>query len=148
LLLLATNCELCACAVPQCGSCWAFSAVEQIESAWFLAGNPLVDFAPQQVVSCDVGGDDYACNGGDTPTAYQYIEKAGGLALETDYPYTSGKDGTDGKCNPFFKVSGGGISGFEWAVPACPAGGKCASQDLPGLKVSIAGACFKLVPSA
>jgi C1A family cysteine protease len=33
----------------QCGSCWAFSTTENIESVWALAGNPLVSLAPQQV---------------------------------------------------------------------------------------------------
>ena len=34
----------------QCGSCWAFSATETLESAWALAGHPLVELAPQQIV--------------------------------------------------------------------------------------------------
>ena len=39
----------------QCGSCWAFSATSQIESDWAVAGNPLVEFSPQQVIACDDG---------------------------------------------------------------------------------------------
>jgi C1A family cysteine protease len=49
-----------------CGSCWAFSAVEGVESAWVLAGNPTQILSPQQVVSCDQN--DGGCNGGDLPT--------------------------------------------------------------------------------
>jgi cysteine peptidase B len=37
----------------QCGSCWAFSATEELESAWILAGNPMAELAPQQTVDCD-----------------------------------------------------------------------------------------------
>jgi C1A family cysteine protease len=72
----------------QCGSCWAFSAVEATESAWFLANHTLIELSPQQVVSCD--DVDQGCNGGDTPTAYAYIIKAGGLELNSIYPYKSG----------------------------------------------------------
>ncbi len=32
---------------------WAFSATEAIESAWFLAGNKLVELSEQQIVDCD-----------------------------------------------------------------------------------------------
>jgi len=71
----------------QCGSCWAFSATEAIESQWFLAGNKLVELAPQQIVDCDKGRGDEGCNGGDTVTAYQYVMEAAGMELESSYPY-------------------------------------------------------------
>jgi len=77
-----------------CGSCWAFSATEAIESQWFLAGNPLAELSPQQIVDCDKGRGDEGCNGGDTPTAYQYIIAAGGQDSEASYPY----QGDDQKC--------------------------------------------------
>jgi cathepsin F len=76
----------------QCGSCWAFSATEAIESQWFLAGNPLTSLSPQQIVDCDLGTGDEGCNGGDTPTAYEYVIKAGGMETEKDYPYTAEDD--------------------------------------------------------
>jgi len=76
----------------QCGSCWAFSATESVESSWFLANNPLVSLAPQQIVDCDKT--DEGCNGGDTITAYAYIMSAGGLEAEKDYKYKE----KDGKC--------------------------------------------------
>ncbi|KNC45942.1 cruzipain [Thecamonas trahens ATCC 50062] len=76
----------------QCGSCWAFSAVSEVESMWALAGHELVVLSEQQVVDCDTTDD--GCNGGDTISAYHYIEKAGGLVPEKDYPYTA----RDGKC--------------------------------------------------
>jgi len=79
----------------QCGSCWAFSATENIESMWILAGkgtNSSVDLAPQQIVDCDTV--DEGCEGGDTITAFEYVMKAGGLESESDYPYT----GEGGNC--------------------------------------------------
>jgi len=73
----------------QCGSCWAFSCTEAIESQWFLAGHTLTSLSPQQIVDCDVGGQDEGCNGGDTPTCYQYVIKQGGLESWSDYPYNA-----------------------------------------------------------
>ena len=35
-----------------CGSCWAFSATETLESALAKAGGPLLELAPQELVSC------------------------------------------------------------------------------------------------
>jgi len=73
----------------QCGSCWAFSATENIESVWLIAkGLTPANFqplAPQQIVDCDTN--DGGCNGGDTPTAYEYIIKAKGQDTEASYPY-------------------------------------------------------------
>eukprot|EP01124_Arcella_intermedia_P015527 TRINITY_DN2202_c0_g1_i1.p1 TRINITY_DN2202_c0_g1~~TRINITY_DN2202_c0_g1_i1.p1 ORF type:complete len:330 (+),score=66.00 TRINITY_DN2202_c0_g1_i1:2-991(+) len=77
----------------QCGSCWAFSATEAIESQWYLAHHPLTSLSPQQIVDCDKGRGDEGCNGGDTPTAYEYVISAGGMETETAYPYT-GEDDT------------------------------------------------------
>jgi len=73
----------------QCGSCWAFSATENIESVWMIAKDLTpADFkplAPQQIVDCDKR--DGGCNGGNPPTAYEYIIQAGGQDTEASYPY-------------------------------------------------------------
>jgi len=78
-----------------CGSCWAFSATETIESAWMIKHNlnnaTMIPLAPQQIVDCD--GNDDGCGGGDPPTAYQYVMSAGGMDSNSSYPYT-GQDGT------------------------------------------------------
>jgi len=79
----------------QCGSCWAFSATEAIESYWFLSSSKLVELSPQQITSCDKR--DGGCNGGNTETAYQYVHSAGGIETSADYPYTSG-GGQTGVC--------------------------------------------------
>jgi len=76
----------------QCGSCWAFSTTESIESMNFLAGNTLTSLSMQQIVDCDTSDD--GCDGGDPPTAYAYVISAGGLETYSNYPYTA----RDGKC--------------------------------------------------
>jgi len=75
----------------QCGSCWAFSTTEGVESAWAMAKSVMPILAPQQIVDCDT--QDSGCNGGDLPTAFAYVQQAGGLENETVYPYTA-QDGT------------------------------------------------------
>jgi len=80
----------------QCGSCWAFSAVDAIESYGFLSGKyGLIKLSTQQVTSCDKV--DQGCNGGNTETAYQYVVGAGGIETDASYPYTSGT-GVTGTC--------------------------------------------------
>eukprot|EP01130_Rhizamoeba_saxonica_P010666 TRINITY_DN4394_c0_g2_i1.p1 TRINITY_DN4394_c0_g2~~TRINITY_DN4394_c0_g2_i1.p1 ORF type:complete len:330 (-),score=78.76 TRINITY_DN4394_c0_g2_i1:314-1303(-) len=79
----------------QCGSCWAFSIVENIESVWILAGKGTISntiLSTQQVVDCDQQDD--GCSGGDPPTAFDYVISAGGLEYESDYPYKA----DDGYC--------------------------------------------------
>jgi cathepsin F len=86
----------------QCGSCWAFSATETIESAWFLAGNSLPTLGPQQLVDCDQECCQYddqqvcdsGCEGGLPWNAYEYVIKFGGMDTELSYPY----EAVDGSC--------------------------------------------------
>jgi len=96
----------------QCGSCWAFSATETIESAWCLAGNALTEFSMQQIVSCDHKGS-YGCNGGEPYSAYEYVISAGGIETYADYPYKSG-DGVTGTCQFNSKDIVGKISNWAW----------------------------------
>jgi cysteine peptidase B len=70
-----------------CGSCWAFSATENIESRWALAGHPLTRLSMQQVVSCDTM--DYGCEGGWPYHAYEYVHNVGGQDTYASYPYTA-----------------------------------------------------------
>jgi C1A family cysteine protease len=97
----------------QCGSCWAFSVVETIESSWFLSGQPLTTLSEQQVVDCDKV--DEGCDGGDPPVAYQYIMNATGLESERTYPYTA----MDGHCKFDASKVVAKISNWSYAVPPC-----------------------------
>jgi len=80
----------------QCGSCWAFSATEQIESDSMRTLGTSYILGPQQLVSC-TPFPSMGCNGGWTENAYQYVKKAGGIEQEKDYPYTS-QTGITGSC--------------------------------------------------
>jgi cathepsin F len=117
----------------QCGSCWAFSATENIESMWALAGNDLVSLSREQIVDCDTV--DAGCGGGDTPTAYEYVMQAGGLEAESSYPYTAG-GGDSGSCN--FEASNvvATITNFTWAIPECTS--SCNSQNMADLQSKLA----------
>jgi C1A family cysteine protease len=80
----------------QCGSCWAFSATETIESYYALAGGALTGLSMEQIVDCDTT--DGGCNGGNTNTAYDYVESAPGIDSYQSYPYTAG-GGQSGQCS-------------------------------------------------
>ncbi len=82
------------------GTCWSFSAVENVEGQWALAGNTLVELSPEFLVDCDGTNDgnhaDCSVFGGWPYLAYQYIINAGGIPSETQWPYCSGS----GNCYP------------------------------------------------
>jgi C1A family cysteine protease len=80
----------------QCGSCWAFSATEQLESQYFQKYGVLKELSPQQIVSCDTTCD--GCGGGNPIEAWGYVNGFGGQEPKTDYPYTSGTTGQAGTC--------------------------------------------------
>jgi C1A family cysteine protease len=70
-----------------CGSCWAFSATENIESQCALGSHGLTSLSMQQIVSCDTT--DYGCGGGWPYHAYAYVASAGGQDSYSSYPYTA-----------------------------------------------------------
>jgi len=88
----------------QCGSCWAFSATETIESAMLVAGQTPQIGSPQMIVDCD--SNDSGCNGGDPAEAMNWIIQQGGQDAESCYPYTA-QDGTcaSSQCTPANKIS-------------------------------------------
>jgi C1A family cysteine protease len=75
----------------QCGSCWAFSTMGTLESAYKISTGQLHSLAEQQLVDCD--WDDDGCSGGWPHTAlesYGYLSKAG-VCSESSYAYTAKK---------------------------------------------------------
>jgi len=97
----------------QCGSCWAFSATETIESAYMLkhglVNSSMQPLGPQQIVDCDQY--DGGCEGGNPPTAYAYVQQAGGQETEADYPYK----GVNGNCNFNKQDVFAQITGWQYA---------------------------------
>jgi C1A family cysteine protease len=109
-----------------CGSCWAYSATEGIESGLYMTTGQIMKLSEQQIVSCDKT--DGGCDGGDLPTAFDYVKSNGGIDTQSDYPDTSSDSGNTGSCkknkqkNKVVKVTD-----YQYAVPPCT-GGACKNQ--------------------
>jgi C1A family cysteine protease len=82
----------------QCGSCWAFSAIANMEGQLYMNNGKVVTaLSEQQLVSCDKSNS--GCNGGLMTAADAYACK-NAITTSELYPYTSGK-GVVSKCkNP------------------------------------------------
>merc|ERR1711920_216291 len=79
----------------QCGSCWAFATVANIEGTAFVATKKLVSLSEQELVDCDAATGDEGCSGGLPSNAFKdVIENKIGLETESAYPYTA----QNGKC--------------------------------------------------
>ena len=86
-----------------CGSCWAFSATEQLESDSMRVLGTSFILSPQQIVSCDTAW--YGCSGGWPYGGFDYIQQFGGQEQESAYPYTSGTTGDTGVCTADSKAA-------------------------------------------
>merc|ERR1711990_1092953 len=140
----------------QCGSCWAFSATEAIESQLALTGGDeySIELSPQQITSCVPSTGTYGCdgcNGGFTEGAYEYIKSAPGLTNSFNIGYQQSLTEQDATvaCSTFTdkintmagadaQLSGGyaQVSGYSYATPACTSGA-CATQDLNKLAAAL-----------
>jgi len=101
-----------------CGSCWAFSTAETVESAIAIATGkaPLV-LSEEELVDCmpnpDACGGTGGCEGATQPEGFAFVSK-NGMASEKGYPYT----GKDGKCKTFTpEVAPGTIASYV-ALPS------------------------------
>jgi C1A family cysteine protease len=92
-----------------CGSCWAFSATEQIESDAIRTLGVTYLLSAEQITQCATAA--YGCSGGWTEVAYNYVKKAGGMVTEANYPYTSYK-GVTGTCKVDLSQAVIGVSSF------------------------------------
>jgi C1A family cysteine protease len=138
----------------QCGSCWAFSATEAIESQMILQSGGKYDFtlSPQQIASCTSDSGTYGCDGCDggfTEGAYEYVKSAPGLANGFYMPYlqsltesedtvacdTTKVDAITGE-NEELSGSYAQVSGYSYAVTPCTSG-SCDSQDLTGFAAAL-----------
>jgi len=79
------------------GSCWAVSTAEAVEGQLAKATGKLIPLSPEQLVECDASSDsscaggkgcaDCGMFGGWPYLAYQFLQKAGGMFSEADWPY-------------------------------------------------------------
>jgi len=76
----------------QCGSCWAFSSVGAVESAWAIKHNTLYNLSEQELIDCS--SENHGCEGGSMVKSFQYIID-NGLCSNLSYPYVA----IDGICN-------------------------------------------------
>jgi cathepsin F len=74
-----------------CGSCWAFSAVGNLEGLHAIKTGKIISLAEQQLVDCDKKS--HGCRGGYMEYAFDSIKETGGLMSTQDYEYHA-KQGT------------------------------------------------------
>lgn len=106
----------------RCGSCWAFSTTFAVETANAMKTGKVTELAPQQLVDCDK--EDGGCDGGDLPSAFEYLEAFGGQIAESDYAYKA----RDGSCRANKTDIAVPVKGFEWVVEPCEYT-DCSKQD-------------------
>jgi len=75
----------------QCGSCWAFSATEAMESygaiGGFYTGGTMIPLSTEQSCSCTYSYN--GCNGGNPQNVYKTaVQNYGGEESDSYYPYT------------------------------------------------------------
>jgi C1A family cysteine protease len=81
-----------------CGSCWAHSGSEAVESAYFIKTGILPNLSVQQLVDCSYSYGNNGCNGGWYMYAWTYAN-TNGITTESAYPYTA--TSSRGSCQPF-----------------------------------------------
>jgi len=72
-----------------CGSCWAHSAIANIESLYAIKYGAVRQFSEQQLMDCDYEAD--GCIGGNQEEAFTYLMGAGGAESLSAYPYLAYK---------------------------------------------------------
>jgi len=68
-----------------CGSCWAFSSTNALETFMRFKGYPIDRLSEQELVDCST--ENNGCNGGFMHKAFNYIIDNKGLSSNEDYPY-------------------------------------------------------------
>jgi hypothetical protein len=137
----------------QCGSCWAHSVTEEIESQWAMDGNAIWEFSVQQVNSCT--DTCYGCGGGDTVYAYDYLmglpqpvglgSAAWGPYVQSMYELCESPRCTEQCADLNVKVLApeqsltgyfAQVTGYSYGTEPCR--GSCDSQDTQKLSESVA----------
>jgi C1A family cysteine protease len=82
-----------------CGSCWTFAAMANIESVWKIDGYGTYDLSEQNLHTCNNDFDFGHCNGGNFYMSTAYMAKGIGPVTEADDPYDGDSDSI---CNSGF----------------------------------------------
>lgn len=90
-----------------CGSCWAFSAVANLEALHLKAGMDFQSLSEQTVLNCSDG----TCSGWYLNTTFDYLQGSG-VPSETTVPYV----GTKQACSSYARI--GQILSWEWINPS------------------------------
>jgi C1A family cysteine protease len=69
----------------ECGACWAITAVENVESAYFIATGNLYSLSESEIIICDDSCE--MCSGGWPQNAFEWVMDHGGLLLRSNLPY-------------------------------------------------------------
>ncbi|EAY06906.1 Clan CA, family C1, cathepsin L-like cysteine peptidase [Trichomonas vaginalis G3] len=127
----------------QCGSCWAFSAIQASESRYAQANKQLLDLAEQNIVDCVTSC--YGCNGGWPSKAIDYVVKhqAGKFMLTADYPYTA----RDGTCKFHASKSVGLTKGYDEVKDTEAELAKAASKGVVSVCIDASHYSFQLYTS-
>lgn len=72
-----------------CGSCYAFSAIANLEGLYYTKYGKNKEFSEQMIVDCDTL--DAGCNGGLMELTFEWIQENGGIESMADYPYVGRK---------------------------------------------------------
>jgi len=134
----------------QCGSCWAFSVIGNVEGVNYLKTKNLVGLSEEQVVDCSTQSGDEGCDGGWPFWAFTDMDAApysGQWDTESGYPYTAG-GGVSGNCNFSTSDVGGTITGYtsfcQTVNPTAPCGMQGTQQLI--MKYGPLSACLDATP--
>lgn len=96
-----------------CGSCWDFSAVAQVESWWKIYNHELgsmIDLSEQFILSC---GDAGTCNGGRIELALDFVKKVG-VPTESCFKYQADDEVVCSQACEYWQDEAITIPGWGW----------------------------------
>ena len=113
-----------------CGSCWAFSTTNSIETLMNLHNYSYTRLSEQELV--DFSDENDGCGGGLMHLAYDYIIKNQGLVSNNDYPYIIESPYKNTvNISDLKKVPGSQIKDYEFIIPRSIEDIKQSLQDGP-----------------
>lgn len=97
----------------RCGSCWAFSTTNALETFMRINNFNISRLSEQELVDCS--NENNGCDGGLMHLAFDYIKRKGGLSLDEKYPYVAKNQNCSSKGLP--KAHGSHLSEYHFTIP-------------------------------